>query len=168
MIRSLRNATIGGLALSFFLFALLMLFTSPGHAQTNPVPGAIGDQTFKTVQIQETLAVTGNTTITGNLVVSGTTSSAGASNYGVDAGSTDTYVATLSPAPTAYVTGRLYVLKAATANTGAASVNFNAIGAATIVKGVSTTLANNDILAGMLCLLVYDGTNMVLLNPRVL
>ena len=106
--------------------------------------------------------------ITGNLSVAGTTSFAGSPNYGVDAGSNDTYVATLSPVPTAYVTGRLYVLKAATANTGAASVNFNGLGAKTIVKATSTTLSNNDIIADMLCLLVYDGTNMVLLNPRAL
>jgi len=131
-------------------------------AQTLPLPGAIGDHTFKTLQVLE------NATITGNLTVAGTTDLAGAPNYGVDAGSTDTYVATLSPVPTAYVTGRLYVLKAATANTGAASVNFNGLGAKTIVKATSTTLSNNDIIANMLCLLVYDGTNMVLLNPRVL
>jgi len=121
-----------------------------------PPPGKIGDQTFNNVTIQETLVVTGTMT------------TAGVNNYGADAGSTDAYVATLTPAPTAYVTGRLYVLKAATANTGAATVNFNGIGAVTIVKAVSTTLSNNDILANMLCLLVYDGTNMVLLNPRAL
>lgn len=132
------------------------------HAQTNPLPGAIGDITYKNVTVQENVA------ITGNLTVAGTTNLAGAPNYGVDAGSTDTYVADLTPAPSAYVTGRLYVLKAATANTGAASVNFNGLGAKTIVKATSTTLSNNDIVANMLRLLVYDGTNMVLLNPRAL
>lgn len=157
--------------------ALAIALVAPafyGLAQTNPLPGQIGDVTFKNITVQESVAitgnaaVTGNTTITGNLTVAGTTSAAGAPNYGVDAGSNDTYVATLSPVPAAYVTGRVYVLKAATANTGAASVNFNGLGAKTIVKAVSTTLADNDILAAMLCLLVYDGTNMVLLNPRAL
>lgn len=152
------------LAAALALLAPLAIF-----AQTPlPPPGKIGDITYNNVTVQENLAVTGNTTVTGNLTVTGTTSTAGQPNYGVDAGSTDVYVATLSPVPAAYVTGRLYVLKAATANTGAASVNFNGLGAKTIVKAVSTTLADNDILAAMLCLLVYDGTNMVLLNPRAL
>lgn len=119
-------------------------------AQT-PLPpcGAIGECTFNKLTVQD-----------GQVL--------GAFSYGVDAGSNDTYVATITPAPSAYVTGAMYVLKAATANTGAASVNFNGLGAKTIVKAVNTTLANNDILAGMLCLLIYDGTNMVLLNPRAL
>ena len=121
-----------------------------------PPPGKIGDQTFNNVTTQESLTVLGTMNLQAPL------------NYGVDAGSNDTYVATITPAPTAYVTGALYILKAATANTAAASVNFNGLGAKTIVKAVSTTLANNDIVAGMLCLLVYDGTNMVLLNPRAL
>lgn len=156
----MKRILFGALAAAFSLAAV-------AFAQTNPLPGAIGDQTFKTVQVQETLAVTGNATIGGTLAVTGVVSSSAVANYGVDAGSNDTYVAALTPPITTCVTGRLYVLKAATANTGAASVDFGC-GAKTIVKAVSTTLANNDILAAMLCLLVYDGTNMVLLNPRAL
>ena len=139
----LRFAAIGAVVAAF-IAAPALLF-----GQTNPLPGQIGDQTFKTLTVQE-----GQTL--------------GAFSYGVDAGANDTYVATIAPAPAAYITGALYVLKANTANTGAATVNFNGLGAKTIVKAVNTTLANNDILAGMLCLLVYDGTNMVLLNPRAL
>ena len=41
-------------------------------------------------------------------------------------------------------------------------------GAKTIVKAVSTALANADIVALMFCSCIYDGTNFVLLNPRVL
>lgn len=139
-----------------------------------PPPGTIGDGRLNNLTLQENLtvggtaAITGNTTIAGTLAVTGVVSSAAVSNYAVDAGSNDTYVAALVPAPAAYVTGRMYVFKAATANTGAASINFNSLGAKTIVKAVSTTLADNDILANMLCLIVYDGTNMVLLNPRAL
>lgn len=92
----------------------------------------------------------------------------GPRNYGVDAGSTDAYAITLSPALTAYAAGLQIIFKAATANTGAASLDVNGLGATTIVKAVSTTLANNDILADMLCVVVYDGTNFVLMNPRAL
>jgi hypothetical protein len=92
----------------------------------------------------------------------------GAINYAADAGSSDTYAITLDPAPSDYYTGMQVIFKANTANTGAASLNVNALGAKTIVKAVSTALSNNDILASMFCLCVYDGTNFVLMNPRAL
>lgn len=86
-----------------------------------------------------------------------------ASRFAADAGSNDTYVATLSPVPAAYVTGEHYRFKANTANTGAATINFNALGAKTIKKaagGITTDLADNDIRAGQWVDLIYDGTNM--------
>lgn len=84
-------------------------------------------------------------------------------DFAQDAGSTDTYVATLSPAPSAYVTGVAYRFKANTANTGACTINFNALGAKAIKKfnsGVATDLDDNDIRAGQWVDLIYDGTNM--------
>lgn len=86
-----------------------------------------------------------------------------ASGFAADSGASDTYAATLSPAITAYVTGTHYRFKANTANTGAATINFNSLGAITIVKvagGITTTLADNDIRAGQWVDVVYDGTNM--------
>jgi hypothetical protein len=80
-----------------------------------------------------------------------------------DAGSTDAYACNLSPAITAYATGTHYRFKANTVNTGAASINFNSIGARTIKKvvgGITTDLADNDIRAGQWVDLVDDGTNM--------
>jgi hypothetical protein len=84
------------------------------------------------------------------------------SSYCSDAGSNDTYACNLSPAITAYVTGTHYRFKANTINTGAASINFNTVGALTIVKlggGITTALADNDIRAGQWVECVYDGTN---------
>lgn len=86
-----------------------------------------------------------------------------ASRFAADAGSTDTYAATLDPAPTAYITGEHYRFKANTANTGACTINFNGLGAKTIKKaagGITTDLADNDIRVGQWVDLVYDGTNM--------
>jgi hypothetical protein len=68
-----------------------------------------------------------------------------------DAGASDTYACSLAPAPVAYVVGTHLRFKANTANTGAASINFNTLGALTIVKvagGITTALADNDIRAG--------------------
>lgn len=86
-----------------------------------------------------------------------------AATFAADAGANDTYTATYSPAITAYVTGVHYRFKANTANTGAATININGVGAKTIVKvagGITTALADNDIRAGQWVDLVYDGTNM--------
>ncbi len=88
-------------------------------------------------------------------------------NYAADSGSTDTYAITLSPVPVAYVIGAVYRFKANTANTGAATINVNTLGAKTIVKvagGITTALADNDIRVGQIVDLVYDGTNMQMMS----
>lgn len=86
-------------------------------------------------------------------------------DYAASSAGSDTYAITVSPAPTAYVTGQVFHFKADVANTGTATLNVNTLGAKTIVKEVSTTLATGDIAASMICTVVYDGTNMVLQNP---
>ena len=87
--------------------------------------------------------------------------------FGYDGGSTDDY-SILIRGITTYETGMAIYFRANTANTGASTLNINGLGAITIVKAVSTALSDNDILEGMLCLVIYDGTNFVLLNPRAL
>jgi len=90
-----------------------------------------------------------------------------AAMFAADAGATDAYAITLSPAATAYVTGVDYWFKANTANTGAATLNVNSLGAKTIVKlqgAITTTLADNDIRAGQWVHVVYDGTNMQMMS----
>jgi hypothetical protein len=86
---------------------------------------------------------------------------------GTSAG-TDTITATLSPAITAYVTGQRYHFKAGGTNTGAATINFNSVGAASIKKGPdgATALAAGDITTGGIYTVEYDGTNFQLLNPK--
>lgn len=88
-------------------------------------------------------------------------------NYAADAGANDTYVISLSPSPGSYTTGMIVIFRANTVNTGAASLNVNSLGAITIVKRVSTTLANADIASQQFCMVVYNGTNFVLMNPTV-
>jgi len=95
--------------------------------------------------------------------INGSRTVEGTINYAADAGSTDAYAITLSPALTAYTTGACYSFKANTANTGAGSININGLGAKTIKKaagGVSTDLADNHIRAGQVVNICYDGTNM--------
>lgn len=84
-----------------------------------------------------------------------------------DAGANDTYTCTPSPAISSYTTGLRVQLYANTANTGAATVNINALGAKTIKKlagAITTDLSDNDIRAGQYVDLVYDGTNFQMLS----
>lgn len=84
--------------------------------------------------------------------------------YAADSGGSDAYAITLAPAITAYVTGQLFLFKANTVNTGAATLNVNGIGAKTIKKNKDQTLADGDIKAGALVLVQYDGTDLQMLS----
>lgn len=88
--------------------------------------------------------------------------------HGVDSGSTDSYVASMTTADTSYIDGAFYLLTPNTVNTGATSVNFNGIGAVSIKKWVSGSKANpanGDICATQKIILQYDGTDMILQSP---
>lgn len=79
--------------------------------------------------------------------------------YAADGEASDTYVITLDPAPAAYATGQLFHFKANTANTGAATLNVNTLGAIAILKQNDVALATGDIEAGQIVTVVYDGTS---------
>jgi hypothetical protein len=85
--------------------------------------------------------------------------------YAADSVGTDAYAVTLSPAPGACAAGMTLRFKAGTANTGAATLNVNALGAITIKKRYNQDLATGDILANQIVEVVYDGTNFQLVSP---
>lgn len=144
-----------------------------GRVSVAPVSAAIpifvGDNDGRVPTQAENDALVGNNTDiavgTGNKMVTQTGLQHGAEKYAADAGANDTYVITLSPVPTSYTAGMVVHFKANTANTGAATLNVNSLGAKTIKKGVSTTLDDGDILAGQFCTVIYDGTDFILQNP---
>lgn len=140
---------------------------NPGDA--NRTITISGDATISGTNTGDQTTITGNagtaTALQTARTINGASfdGSANIADFAPDSGSNDTYVASIAPTPGAYVTGKLYWFKANTANTGAATINFNSLGAKTIKKaagGVTTDLADNDIRAGQWVLLVYDGTNM--------
>lgn len=88
--------------------------------------------------------------------------------YAADAGSTDAYAVTLSPAPAAYAAGMLVHFKANTANTGNATLNVNSLGAKNILKNHDQTLADGDIEAGQFVTVIYDGTQWQMQSPVAL
>lgn len=79
--------------------------------------------------------------------------------YAVSSNGTDSYAITI-PGLSAYVAGMTFKFKADVANTGACTLNVNGLGAKSIKKEVSSDLVTNDILAGKIVTLMYDGTNM--------
>lgn len=65
----------------------------------------------------------------------------------------------INPVITAYVAGMRVRFVAGAANAGVTTVQFNALPAVPIMKGVNVALSANDILANQAVELVYDGTN---------
>ncbi|OPY07264.1 MAG: hypothetical protein A4E68_01946 [Syntrophaceae bacterium PtaB.Bin095] len=88
----------------------------------------------------------------------------GAIDYAADTGTANAYAISLTPALTDHVIGMPIVFKAANANTGAATLNVNGLGAVAIKKNVSKALEAGDIAAGQLVTVAYDGTNYQLLS----
>jgi microcystin-dependent protein len=85
------------------------------------------------------------------------------SGYAVDAGGTDAYAITLSPVPSAFFTGMMISFKANTINTGACTLNPNALGAKSL-KYNGADPVDGFIGAGATVLCVYDGTNFNILS----
>lgn len=71
---------------------------------------------------------------------------------------TNTYAGSLTPAITTVVTGMRVNVQFTNANTGASTFNLNSTGAKNIYKGGTNALVANDISAGQIIGLVYDGT----------
>lgn len=103
--------------------------------------------------------------VTGATIFANTTQSnalQAAQQVTLSSSGTDSFVGTAGVTSTAYIAGRSYSFVANNANTGAASLDVDGLGATTIVKvsgGITTTLADNDIRSGQVVTVAYDGTN---------
>lgn len=88
-------------------------------------------------------------------------------NYGASSAGSDTYAVTITNFAT-YAAGTEVFLKADVANTGAATININSLGAVAIRKNGTTVLEDGDIPAGGIAHLKHDGTNFQLLNVHAI
>lgn len=86
-------------------------------------------------------------------------------DYAADSVGTDAYAITVTPTPTAYVTGQVFRFKAGTANTGACTLNVDSLGAKTIKTKYNADTVTGDILANQIVEVVYDGTNFQMQSP---
>lgn len=84
--------------------------------------------------------------------------------FGIDGGSTDDYAISVGASIDALVEGMIFVFKPNTNNTGASTLNINALGAVAIKKNGNTDVATGDILANKMAIVVFDGTNFQLLS----
>lgn len=79
-------------------------------------------------------------------------------------GSANAYVLTTGLSLAAYVSGQAFKIKTNFANTGAATINVDGLGAKSIVKNGSTALASGDLASGQVYEIAYDGTNFQLVG----
>lgn len=92
-----------------------------------------------------------------------TTRSTLLSDYVVDTGTANAYVITPAPAISGYIAGQGVSFKATNANTGASTVNTNALGTKNIFnKGAA--LIGGEILANQIIQIEYDGTQFQLVS----
>lgn len=82
----------------------------------------------------------------------------GAQIYAADAGVSDAYAITLSPAITSYVAGQAFNFFANTANTTGATLEINGLGPKAITFPDGSALTTGTIAAGQIVRVVYDGT----------
>ena len=79
-------------------------------------------------------------------------------NYGVTTGTGTAYALSLSPPLASNIEGLPIFFKAHVANTGAATLNVNGLGAKAMRKKATEALVAGDIIAGQILIAQYDGT----------
>lgn len=126
-----------------------------GLVKTNPMPNdpkSFGDDHLRLIK---TVLLNSFAGFPGMVVVTGAEAQ----------GATDSdYTVTVSPAPAAYTASMLVVFKSTHANTGAATVQVNALGAKPLLAVDGTALKSGDIENGGLVAVFYDGTSFYLIS----
>jgi hypothetical protein len=79
---------------------------------------------------------------------------------------TDTYVATASPALTAYAAGNIFSFVVPNTNSSASTINIDGLGAKAITRTGTTALVAGDMVATEVVIVVYDGTRFQLINAN--
>ena len=79
---------------------------------------------------------------------------------------TDTITATAALSMSAYAPGQMFHFLGAGSNTGAATLNINAIGAKPIILATGDVLLAGEIESGKSCVVIYDGTSFRLMQAR--
>lgn len=90
------------------------------------------------------------------------------SNYFVDSGSANAIAVTInSPLIVAYTAGLVLQIKVANTITGATTIAVNALGTQALLNGDGSAIVANQILAGQVITVCYDGTNFYIQSPNI-
>jgi len=160
----------------------------PGSAYTNgtTADGAELDAEINDIAtaLTQSIAKDGQTVPTANLPMGGykhtnvNTASArtdyarasqvqdGSFTYLTSVAGADTITASAAIGLSAYAAGQQFVFVAAADNTGAVTLNINAIGAKAVTKNGTSALVADDIASGAVCVVVYDGTQFQLVSAK--
>lgn len=87
------------------------------------------------------------------------------SNYYTGGGTANAQTVTMSPVPTAYYAGMVIAYLPTAANTGAATINANSLGAKNIFA-YGAALIGGELQTNVPAVLVYDGTQFQFINPN--
>ncbi len=85
--------------------------------------------------------------------------------FAADTGVPNAYAIAPSPALTQYIVGMPMGFQAANANSGASTLDINGLGAKPLVHADNEALALDDILAGQMVVVIYDGANFRMVSP---
>lgn len=88
----------------------------------------------------------------------------GAHQYIGSIAGTNTITGSLSPAPSAYVTGQVYRFIVANTNTGAVTLNVNSVGAVAVTKNDGTALGVGFLQTGSIVEVLYTGSAFVVIS----
>lgn len=160
----------------------------PGSAYTNgtTADGAELDAEINDIAtaLTQSIAKDGQTVPTANLPMGGykhtnvNTASArteyarasqvqdGMLSYLTSVSGADTITASAPIGLSAYAAGQQFCFVSAGANTGAVTLNINAIGAKAVTKNGTSALVADDIASGAVCVVVYDGMQFQLVSAR--
>lgn len=122
--------------------------------------GGNGGNIIMAVGAKDGAGANGQILATGNMKLTGSlnwlTENAGVKNA---------YTATPSPAWTAYTTGQFVFMTVGVNNDAASTLNVSGLGAKSIKTASGADPAAGDLITTAVSMLVYDGTNFVLINP---
>ncbi len=85
---------------------------------------------------------------------------------GAAGGTANAVTISLSPANTAYAAGHTYRFISSAVNTGAVTLNANALGAQSVRRTDGSLMTGGEIPSGALIEVVYDGTNFIMVSPN--
>lgn len=131
---------------------------------TNPIAVGDNDPRVPSTDTVNALAGDGGSPSSGNTYVTQHGLQFGAEVYAASSTGTDAYAITPNPALITYGAGVHFFFQADVDNAGAASLNISGLGAITIKRPDGTDLQTGDIVAGEVCEVVHNGTNLQLMG----